>query len=89
VDDNATKTLDDLKEQLPDLVVRPGDAGWDAARAAWNPVVDQHPAAVAWPASSKHVVQLVDAARAPGCASPRNPPATPPARWPAWRTPSW
>ena len=39
--------LSRLSTQLEGELVTPGDAGWDAARQAWNLAVDQHPAAVA------------------------------------------
>lgn len=44
----------------------PGDAGYDAARAAWNAFVDQRPAAVAVPSSTAEVVEVVRAAAAAG-----------------------
>jgi FAD/FMN-containing dehydrogenase len=37
----------------------PGDAGWDAARAAWNLAVDQRPAAVALPATADELAAAV------------------------------
>jgi FAD/FMN-containing dehydrogenase len=40
-------------------VVRPGDAGWDTARAAWNLAVEQHPAAVALVQGPEDVAQVV------------------------------
>jgi hypothetical protein len=40
-------------------VVRPGDSDWDAARAAWNLAVDQHPAAVALVQGADDVAQVV------------------------------
>jgi hypothetical protein len=63
---NATKVVDGLKRQLPDVVVVPDDPGWDQARAAWNLAVDQRPAAVARPATPAEVAALVDAARDAG-----------------------
>lgn len=47
-------------------IVRPGDAGWDDARRAWNLAVDQHPAAVVLPASVQDVVEAIRLARAEG-----------------------
>ena len=38
--------LEQLRAELEGDLVAPGDAGWDAARQAWNLAVDQHPAAV-------------------------------------------
>ena len=43
-----------------------GDAGYDAARAARNPAVDQRPAAVAHPRSAADVSEVVRAAAAAG-----------------------
>jgi hypothetical protein len=47
----------------PDILVHPGDPGWDAARQAWNLAVDQRPAAVALPDSADDVIAVVDHAR--------------------------
>jgi FAD/FMN-containing dehydrogenase len=44
----------------------PGDPGYDAARMPWNVAVQQHPAAVAYPASADEVVEVVRTARAAG-----------------------
>ena len=44
----------------------PGDAGYDAARVAWNLAVDQRPAAVALPRTAAEVAQVVRAASAAG-----------------------
>ena len=44
-------------------ILRPGDPGWDDARQAWSLSVDQHPAAVALPASAQDVVDVVRFAR--------------------------
>ena len=44
----------------------PGDEGWDAARQAWNLAVDQHPAAVAHPATVAEVQDAVRLARREG-----------------------
>ena len=40
-------------------VVAPGDAGWDAARLAFNLTVDQHPALIAYPSSAAEVAEVV------------------------------
>ena len=47
-------------------IVMPGDPGWDDARRAWNLAVDQHPAAVALPASAQDVAEAVRFARSRG-----------------------
>ncbi|HET6546808.1 MAG TPA: FAD-binding oxidoreductase [Solirubrobacter sp.] len=54
---------------LPPLtgpVVFPGDPGWDDARSAFNLLLDQHPAAVAFPATADDVAAAVAYARAAG-----------------------
>ncbi|HEY1316970.1 MAG TPA: FAD-binding oxidoreductase [Gaiella sp.] len=50
----------------PELLVFPGQPGWDEARRAWNLAVDQRPAAVALPETVDDVVAAVDHARAAG-----------------------
>ena len=40
-------------------VVTPVDAGWDAARIAFNLTVDQHPALIAYPSSAREVAEVV------------------------------
>jgi FAD/FMN-containing dehydrogenase len=50
----------------PELLVFPGQPGWDGARRAWNLSVDQRPAAVALPESVDDVVAAVDHARTVG-----------------------
>jgi FAD binding domain len=47
-------------------VVTPDDQGWDQARAAWNLVADQKPAAVVYAESADDVAAAVDFARASG-----------------------
>ncbi|WP_034610550.1 FAD-binding oxidoreductase [Cellulomonas sp. URHD0024] len=54
-----------LTTPRPQHLHLPGDADFDAARAAWNVAVDQRPAAVAVPADSAQVADVVrDAVRA-------------------------
>ena len=53
-------------EASPDILVFPGDPGWDDARQAWNLAVDQRPAAVALPETVDDVVAAVDYARTLG-----------------------
>ena len=55
-----------LSEGLAGAVVLPGDAGWDAARQAWNLAADQRPALVALPERAADVQALVDFARGRG-----------------------
>ena len=47
----------------PDVLVFPGDPGWDDARRAWNLAVDQRPAVVALPETVDDVVAAVEYAR--------------------------
>lgn len=56
----------ELDARVAGAVVRPGDAGWDAARRAWNLAVDQRPEAVVFPADAADVVAVVELARAAG-----------------------
>ena len=58
--------LEPLATDLDGTLVRPGDPGWDEARAAWHLSVDQRPAAVVLAASTRDVVSVVDTARALG-----------------------
>ena len=55
-----------LRESLAGAVVLPDDAGWDAARQAWNLAADQRPALVALPEGAADVQALVDFARTRG-----------------------
>ena len=41
----------------------PGDPGYDDARVPWNVAIDQRPAAVAYPATTREVADIVLAAR--------------------------
>ena len=58
---NPTRTA-----SSPDILLFPGDAGWDDARRAWNLAVDQRPAAVALPETVDDVVAVVEHARLVG-----------------------
>jgi FAD/FMN-containing dehydrogenase len=44
-------------------IIMPGDPGWDDARRPWSLAVDQHPAAVALPASAAGVAEVIGFAR--------------------------
>jgi len=55
-----------LAEALTGPVVLAGDPGWDHARAGFNLMLDQHPAAVAFPAHADDVATAVAYARAAG-----------------------
>src|SRR4051794_5789525 len=47
-------------------LVKPGEARWDSARAAWNLAVDQQPAMVARPGNADEVAAVVNFARENG-----------------------
>src|SRR3954451_4039162 len=47
-------------------VIRPGDEGWDSARAAWNVAFDQQPAMVGLPTNADEVSEIVGVARDAG-----------------------
>ena len=47
-------------------LVKPGDAQWDFARAAWNLAIDQRPAMVARPGNTDEVAAVVNLARENG-----------------------
>ena len=55
-----------LRELCGGAVALPGDDGYDAARQAFNLLIDQRPAAVAYPADAGEVAEVVRAARAAG-----------------------
>lgn len=59
-------SLASLCEFISGTVVLPGDAGWDAARQAYNLTIDQTPAAVALPADDQDVKAIVRYAAANG-----------------------
>ncbi|HEX2105157.1 MAG TPA: FAD-binding oxidoreductase [Solirubrobacteraceae bacterium] len=61
-----TTTHSSLTEALTGHVVLPGDADWDEARSAFNLLLDQHPAAVAFPADAQDVAAAVAYARGAG-----------------------
>jgi FAD/FMN-containing dehydrogenase len=59
----TTTNLDDLARQLRGDLLRPGDAGYDAARQVWNGMFDRRPAAIARVQGAVDVVAVVDFAR--------------------------
>ena len=61
-----TMSVEGLRHLCGGAVHLPGDPGYDAARMPWNVAVQQHPAAVAYPASAEEVVEVVEAAIAAG-----------------------
>src|SRR3954451_10556465 len=61
-----TMTPSSLAESLTGAVILPGDPGWDDARSAFNLLLDQHPAAVAFPTHAEDVAAAVASARRAG-----------------------
>ncbi len=59
---NQTQALDQLAGELRGLLLRPGDDGYDDARAVWNGMVDRRPAAIARCERTTDVVAAVRAA---------------------------
>lgn len=57
--DDFGPAVADLRRRLTGSVEVPGDPGYDAARAAWNLVVDQLPALVVRPRTTADVVEAV------------------------------
>src|ERR687891_2325038 len=55
-----------LADAFTGAIVRPGDPDWDDARSAFNLLLDQHPAAVAFPSDAQDVAAAVAYARAAG-----------------------
>src|SRR5918996_6190211 len=55
-----------LADAFTGAIVRPGAPGWDDARSAFNLLLDQHPAAVAYPADADDVAAAVAYARRAG-----------------------
>ena len=66
IDDRTLTTAEKLRDRFPDSVVTPADGGYDAARGAFNLLVDQRPAAVAAPWTVAETAALVAAARDAG-----------------------
>jgi FAD/FMN-containing dehydrogenase len=62
----AAADLNQLGASLEGDLFKPGDAGWDAARQAWNLVADQHPDAVALVSGPDDVAAVVSFARENG-----------------------
>jgi UDP-N-acetylenolpyruvoylglucosamine reductase len=60
--DQKTKAVDALRARFADAIVVAGDADWDAARMAFNLVLDQQPEAVALPNSPAQTADIVAAA---------------------------
>ena len=65
-EDLTTPAASALRTNFPEAVSVAGDADWDAARAAFNLLRDQRPAAVARPRSASEAAAIVAAARDAG-----------------------
>jgi hypothetical protein len=77
----TTASRTPLADSLTDAVVLPDDPRYDEARSSFNLLVDQRPAAVAFPSDAREVA---DASRSPSasvCASPRRRRLTTRRRW--------
>jgi FAD/FMN-containing dehydrogenase len=48
------------------IVIRPGDGGWDSARATFNVLIDQQPEAIAVPANEREIAAAISYARERG-----------------------
>ncbi|MGH2559092.1 MAG: FAD-binding oxidoreductase, partial [Thermomicrobiales bacterium] len=57
-------TVESLKTKVRGEVLRPGDEGYDAARAVWNAMIDRRPALIVRCAGVADVISAVDFARA-------------------------
>src|SRR4051812_34436158 len=55
-----------LADAIAGAVVLPGDPGWDEARSAFNLLLDQQPAAVAFPSNAQDVAAAIRYARGAG-----------------------
>ena len=60
LDDSA---VEELRKGFDGELVRPGDAAYDAARRAWNAMVDKRPALIARPRGTADVVAAIRFAR--------------------------
>jgi FAD/FMN-containing dehydrogenase len=57
---SGATSLEELEFDLTGTLVRPGEADWDTARAAWNLAADQRPVAVALPSDADDIALLVE-----------------------------
>src|SRR6266566_233139 len=59
----GTGDLGKLTDGFAGEIVRPGDSGYDAARAVWNSMIDRRPALIVRPAGTDDVVAALRFAR--------------------------
>src|SRR5919108_814204 len=59
----ADGSIAELAEGVRGEVIRPGDVGYDAARAVWNGAIDRHPALIVRCAGVADVMRAVEFAR--------------------------
>jgi FAD/FMN-containing dehydrogenase len=57
------RQIQDFAQRLRGELIRPGDAGYDQARAVWNGLIDRYPALIARCADSADVAAAVNFAR--------------------------
>lgn len=55
-----------FRDRLTGTLVRPGEHGYDAARAVWNGMIDRRPALIAYCANRADVIEAVALARTTG-----------------------
>lgn len=63
-------------EGVRGAVLRPGDEGYDDARAIWNGLIDRRPALIVQCTGAADVVDAVNFAREQNCSSRSRPAAT-------------
>ena len=63
---STTLSTPSLSNVMAGRVIVPADGGWDSARRAFNPAVDQQPVAVAYPVDERDVIAAVRYARERG-----------------------
>ena len=56
-------TVEELKSNLRGELIQPDDAGYDAARAVYNAMIDRHPGMIAYCADAADVIAAVNFAR--------------------------
>jgi FAD/FMN-containing dehydrogenase len=66
IESTSSPAAESLRGLCGGAVHLPGDAGYDDARLPWNVAVDQRPAAVAYPATTREVADVVLAATRAG-----------------------